>query len=79
MEQLIGDLFNSNTVISLITSATAFYSSYKLLEAKVKQQWEEIKELRNQIKDIDIIDLKTQLAEIKTNLNWLIEEIKKKS
>lgn len=79
MQELLNSILNENTIISLITSATAFYSSYKLLEAKVKSQWEEIKELKNQIKDIDIIDLKTQLAEIKTNLNWLIEEIKKKS
>lgn len=84
MQEIFNYIASPSTLISLVFSLCAFYTSYKMLEVKVnwhdekikEVQWE-VREVREDVKGIDVAWIKAQLAAIQVDLKWLIESKKK--
>ena len=80
MDELLNSLLSSNTIVSIATSAIAFYTAFKLQEEKVKRMEEEQKEykeelrkIQEKVENVNNEEIKIKIAEIQRDLLHLRE------
>lgn len=67
MTDLLNEILSSNTAISLISSFTAFWASYKMLQKDVKANTEDIKEFKQ-------LDIKVKIIEMQKDIQYMREK-----
>lgn len=68
MTDLLNEILSSNTAISLVSSFIAFMASYKMLQKDVKQNTEDIKEIKQ-------LDIKVRIMEMQKDIQYMREKM----